>query len=226
MPRKITFFFYLSFGCSLIGFIFPTHVSQAIGFDIGDMIHWVYGFYILIPRNPVGEPQLYFSFQGFFLLISAIILLVVSFVELRKAKFGNQYNENLIYVVAIILLMAGLFQELYGFIVMRLSSWVFIFSAIFAIMGNRELKIFYINENIINAKKERILGIVLVALSQISLVYTISMILIFGLPFGLNVFSLSIAINMFPGLFLQITLLFYGIYSLKRAKLKNELKFQ
>lgn len=222
MPWKVSIFFYLSIGFSLIGFIFPTHVSQAIGFDVGDMIHWVYGFYILIPRNPVGEPKLYFGFQGLFLLINAIILIVVYFIELRNAKLGKQYEKNLIYVVAFILLMASLFQELSGFIVMRLSSWVFIFSAIFAFMGNRELNLFYLNKGIVNGKNERIIGIVLITISLISIVYTISIIVFFVVPFDTDIFSLSFASNIFPGLILQLLMLFYGVYSLKKAKLNNK----
>jgi len=42
MIWKIKLFFYLSVGCSLCGFIFPTHVTQAVGYDIGDMVLWIY----------------------------------------------------------------------------------------------------------------------------------------------------------------------------------------
>lgn len=226
MPLRIKIFFYLSLGFSLCGLIFPTHVTQAIGFDIGDMVHWIYGFYILIPRNPVGEPKLYFNFQGFFLLISDIVLLVVSFVELRNAKLGNRYDKNLIYVIAIIQLIASQFYQLSGFIVMQLSSWGFIFSAIFALIGNKELKLFYIDKGIVNARKERILGVVLITMSLIFLVYTMSMILFFAVPYGIYVFSLSFATNVFPGLILLLITLFYGIHSLRKAKIKNKSKLK
>ena len=216
MPWKIRIFFYLSLGFSLCGLIFPTHVTQAIGWDIGDMVHWVYGFFILFPRNPVGEPRFCFGLQiqGLFLVVCAFFLVVVSFIELRNAKLGNRYDKNLIYKIAIIQLIASQFLELSGYIVMRLSSFGFIFSAIFALIGNKELKLFYIDKSIVNARKERILGVVLIT---ISFVYTISMVLSFAVPFGLDIFSLSFATNVFPGLILLITTLFYGFYLLIRA---------
>jgi len=226
MPLKIKIYFYLSLGFSLCGFIFPTHISQAIGFDIGDMVHWIYGFYILIPRNPTEEitSYIYISIQGYFLIVSAIILLVVSFVELRNAKLGNRYDKNLIYVIAIIQLIASQFYQFTGIIVMLLSSWGFIFSAIFALIGNKELKLFYIDKGIVNVKKERILGVVLITIFLISLVYIIFMILLDAVLYGRDVFSLSFATNMFPGLILLLIMLFYGIYSLIRAKRKNKSK--
>jgi len=221
MPWRIKIFFYLSLGLSLSGLIFPIYVTQAIGFDIGDMVHWIYGFYILIPRNPVGEPKLYFSFQGFFLLISAIVLLVVSFVELRNAKLGNRYNKNLIYVIAIIQLMFVLYQ-LARWIVMYLSIWGFFFSVLFALIGSKELNLFYIDKGIVNVKKERKLGVVLITISLVFLIYSISTILLCG---G-DVFSLSFATNLFPFLILLLIMLFYGINSLIRAKNKNRSKLQ
>ena len=158
MPKKIYSYFYLSLIFSIIGLIFPTHVSQAIGFDIGDMVHWVYGFYILIPRNPVGEPKFYFTLQiqGLFLIVCAVFLVVVSFVELRNAKLGNRYDKNLIYVIAIIQLIASQFYQYTGLIVIRLSIMGFIFSALFALIGNKELNLFYIDKCIVNVKKENL----------------------------------------------------------------------
>ena len=228
MPWRIKIFFYLSLGFSLCEFIFPTHVSQAIGFDVGDMVHWIYGFYILIPRNPTEEIKLYIyiSFQGYFLIVWAIILLVVFFGELRNAKLGNPYDKNLIYAIAIIQLMASLFSQTYetsGITVMRLSSWGFIFSAIFALMGNKELNLFYIDKGIVNAKNERILGVVLITISLIFIVYGISIFLCCVAPFGTDVFS-SFATAMLPVLILCLIMLFYGIYSLIRAKRKNKSK--
>ncbi len=226
MLWRIKIFFYLSFSFSLCGFIFPTHVSQAIGFDIGDMVHWVYGFYILIPRNPVGEPKLYFNFQGFFLLISDIVLLVVSFIELRNVKLGNQYHKNLIYAIAILQLIAVQFYQYTGFIVMQLSIWGFFFSALFAFMGNKELNFFYIDKGIVNVKKERKLGVVLITISLIFLVTIVSMILLYVVPYGREVFSLSFTTNVFPTLILLLITLFYGINSLIRAKNKNRSNLQ
>ena len=143
MPWRIKIFFYLSLGFSLCVFIFPTHITQA-SFHIGDMVHWIYGFYILIPRNPTGEMILYIdyfniSIPGYFLIVITIILLVVSFVELRNAKRGNRYDKNRIYVIAFIQLMASIFYISSEFVVIMLSSWGFIFSALFALIGNKEL---------------------------------------------------------------------------------------
>ena len=231
MPWKIRIFFYLSLGCLLCGLIFPTHVSQAIGYDIGDMVHWVYGFYILIPRNPAEEITFYLSInilniQCYFLIINAIILVVVCFVELRNAKLGNQYEKNLIYAIAILLLIIFQFYQLSGFIVMMLSIWGFYYCAIFAMMGNKELNVFYIDEGIVNVKNERILGIVLITISLIFLIYNILMILFFSVPYGIDVFSPSFATGMFPALILLLIMLFYGIYSLLRAKRKNKSKLR
>ena len=216
---------------SIIELIFPTHVSQAIGFDVGDMVHWIYGFYILIPRDPTEEITLYIyiNFQGYFLIVWAIILLVVFFGELRNAKLGNPYDKNLIYAIAIIQLMASLFNQAYdtsGITVNLLSSRGFIFSAIFALMGNKELNLFYIDKGIVNVKNERILGVVLITISLILIVYGISIFLCCVVPFGIDVFSLSFATNMFPGLILFLIMLFYGIYSLIRAKRKNKSRLQ
>jgi hypothetical protein len=227
MPWRIKIFFYLSLSFSLCEFIFPTHVSQAIGFDVGDMVHWIYGYYILIPRNPTEEITSYFyiNFQGYFLIVWAIILLVVFFGELRNAKLGNPYDKNLIYAIAIILLMASQYYVSFEIITMRLSSWGFFFSAIFALMGNKELNLFYIDKGIVNVKNERILGVVLITISLILMVYGISIYLCCVDPFGTDVFS-SFAIAMLPALFLCLIMLFYGIYSLIRAKRKNKSKLQ
>jgi len=228
MPWKISIFFYLSLGCLLCGLIFPTHVTQAIGWDIGDMVHWIYGFYILIPRNPTEEITFYFTIniQCYFLIINAIILVVVCFVELRNAKLGIRYEKNLIYAIAILLLIVLQLYQFSGFIVRLLSTWGFYYSAIFALIGNKELNVFYIDEGIVNVKNERILGIVLIILSLVWFIYNISMILFFAVPYGIDVFSPSFATGMFPALILLLIMLFYGIYSLLRAKRKNKSKLQ
>jgi len=231
MPWRFKVLFYLSLGFSLCEFIFPTHVSQAIGFDVGDMVHWIYGFYILIPRNPTEEITLYFyiNFQGYFLIVWAIILLVVFFGELRNAKLGNPYDKNLIYAIAIIQLMASLFRQTYdtsGITVMQLSSWGFIFSAIFALIGNKELNLFYIDKGIVNVKKERKVGIVLITISLISIVYCISIFLCWVAPYGTDAFSSLFVIDMFPSLILLLLMLIYGIYSLIRAKRMKKSKLQ
>ncbi|MFX0048753.1 MAG: hypothetical protein ACFE8G_11375 [Candidatus Hermodarchaeota archaeon] len=223
---KFKLFFYAMFGFSLIGLLFPTHLSQAIGFDIGDMIHWVYGFYILIPRNPPGEPRFFISLniQGIFLLTSAFLLLSVVFVQLHKVKLGKRYEKNLIYIFAIIQLVSYLYHEFTGYIVLRLSSWAFLLSAISAIIGNRELKISYIDKNIVNEKRERTIGFALLILSLSSLVYTIFIMLIFGVPYGLDLLSFSFLVNIIPGFLLLLLMLFYGIYSLIRAKQQTSLE--
>lgn len=223
---KFKIFFYAMFGFSLIGLLFPTHLSQAIGFDIGDMIHWVYGFYILIPRNPPGEPRFFISLniQGIFLLTSAFLLLGVVFVQLHKVKLGKRYEKNLIYIFAIIQLVSYLYHEFTGYIVLRLSSWAFLLSAISAIIGNRELKISYIDKNIVNEKRERTIGFALLILSLSSLVYTIFIMLIFGVPYGLDLLSFSFLVNIIPGFLLLLLMLFYGIYSLIRAKQQTSLE--
>lgn len=228
MPWKIDIYFYLSLGFSLCGFIFPTHVSQAIGFDVGDMVHWIYGYYILIPRNPTGEIELYNNSYGpsYFFIFITIIFLVVSFVELRSAKRGNRYDKNLIYVIAFIQLMASQFYEFNSYIVIRLSIWGFIFSALFALIGNKELNLFYIDKGIVNVKKERKLGVVLITISLIFLVYIISEILRLAVLFSIDVFSRSFASIMYPALILLLIMLFYGINSLIRAKNKNRSKLQ
>ena len=228
MPWKIRIFFYFSLGFLLYGLIFPTHVSQAIGFDVGDMVHWIYGFYILIPRNPTEEIRLYFTIniQCYFLIINAIILVAVCFVKLRNAKLGIRYEKNLIYAIAILLLIVLQFYQLSGFIVMRLSSYGFFYCAIFAMIGGKELNVFYIDKGIVNAKNERTLGVALIIISLVSFVYTISMVLLFAVPYGIDVLSLSDAINLFSGLILLLIMLFYGINSLIRAKRKNKSKLQ
>jgi hypothetical protein len=228
MPWKIDIYFYLSLGFSLCGFIFPTHVSQAIGFDIGDMVHWIYGYYILIPRNPTGEIELYNNSYGpsYFFIFITIIFLVVSFVELRSAKRGNRYDKNLIYVIAFIQLMASIIYLSSEFVVIMLSIWGFIFSALFALIGNKELNLFYIDKGIVNVKKERKLGVVLITISLIFLVYIISEILRLAVLFSIDVFSRSFASIMYPALILLLIMLFYGINSLIRAKNKNRSKLQ
>jgi len=220
MPKKISFYFYLSLISSIIGFIFPTHVSSAlspVGY-VADIVHWVYGFYILSPFNPVEESKFYFNpqIQGLFLIVCAIFLVVVSFVELRYAKCGNRYDKNPIYAIAILQLIVSQIY-LYGWLAVRqLSSWGFIFSALFALIGNKELKIFYIDEGKVNAKNEIFLGVVLIMVSLISIVYHISIFLSCVAPYSTDKFSLFIA-NMFPALIWLLIMLIYGIYSLIRA---------
>ncbi|MFX1446762.1 MAG: hypothetical protein ACFFCG_01335, partial [Promethearchaeota archaeon] len=139
-------------------------------------------------------------------------------------KLGKRYEKNLIYIFAIIQLVSYLYHEFTGYIVLRLSSWAFLLSAISAIIGNRELKISYIDKNIVNEKRERTIGFALLILSLSSLVYTIFIMLIFGVPYGLDLLSFSFLVNIIPGFLLLLLMLFYGIYSLIRAKQQTSLE--
>lgn len=219
MPWKISIFFYLSLGFSLCGLIFPTHVSQAIGFDVGDMVYWVYGFYILFPRNPVGEPRFYFSLQiqGVALIVCTILLLVASFVALRKAKHGDHYEKNLIYAIAIIQLIASQIYQASGFTVMRLSMFGFLFSATFALIGSKELNLFYIHNGRVFVKIEKNIGLVLIIVSLISIGYAIWLLFSSILPYVTDAFSLPFVIDMIPGFIFSLLLFFYGIISLMRG---------
>jgi len=221
MPWRIKIFFYLSLGLSLSGLIFPIYVTQAIGFDIGDMVHWIYGFYILIPRNPTGEMILYIDYYkmipGCFLIVITIILQVVSFVELRKAKLGNQYEKNLIYTIAIILLIASQIYQASGFTVMQLSIFGFLFSATFALIGSKELNLFYIHKGRVYAKIEKNLGLILITVSLISIGYIIWLLFYNILPYVTDAFSSPFIIDMIPGLIFSLLLFFYGIISLMRG---------
>jgi len=230
MPWKINIYFYLSLGFSLCGFIFPTYVTRAIGYNIGDMAHWIYGYYTLFPSDPSQEIITYINdniFQSYFLIVSTIILLLVSFIELRYAKLDDdRYTKNLIYAIACIQLIASIIYLSSEFVVIMLSIWGFIFSALFALIGNKELNLFYIDKSIVNVKKERKLGVVLITISLIFLVYIISEILRFAVLFSIDVFSLSFASIMYPALILLLIMLIYGINSLTRAKRKNKSNLQ
>jgi len=219
MPWKISIFFYLSLGFSLYGLIFPTHISQAIGFDVGDMVHWVYGFYIIFPRNPVREPEFFFSLQiqGIALIVCTILLHMASFIALRKAKHGNQYEKNLIYTIAIILLIASQIYQASGFTVMQLSIFGFLFSATFALIGSKELNLFYIHKGRVYAKIEKNLGLILITVSLISIGYIIWLLFYNILPYVTDAFSSPFIIDMIPGLIFSLLLFFYGIISLMRG---------
>jgi len=217
MPWKISIFFYLSLGCLLCGFIFPTFVTQAIGYDIGDMVHWIYGFYILFPRNPAYEITIYINdniSRAYFLTFIAFVLVVESFSELRHAKLDDdRYHKNRIYIIAFLQLMASIMYISSVFFVVLLSAYGFFFSAIFALIGNKELKVFYIDNGLVNAKKEIIIGILLVLLPLI--------ILALSIPF-IN----RIAFDMIPALIFLLTIIIYGICTLIRAKRKNITKLK
>ena len=126
MLWKIKIFFYLSLGCSLCGFIFPTFVTQAIGYDIGDMVHWIYGFYILFPRNPAYEITIYINDNislAYFLAFISFVLVVESFSELRHAKLDDdRYHKNRIYIIAFLQLMASIMYITSVFLVFLLST--------------------------------------------------------------------------------------------------------
>lgn len=217
MPWKISIFFYLSLGCSLCGFIFPTFVTQAIGYDIGDMVHWIYGFYILFPRNPAYEITAYSNDnigQAFLLIFITLVLVVESFSELHHAKFDDiRYHKHRIHIIAFLQLMASIMYITSENLVVLLSGYGFFFSAIFTLIGNKELKVFYIDKGLVNANKEIILGILLVLLPII-------------IPVVLIPFIYRIAYDMIPALILLLTISIYGIYTLIRAKRKNITKLK
>jgi len=91
-------------------------------------------------------------------------------------------------------------------------------------IGNKELNLFYIDRGIVNDKNERILGVVLITISFISIVYGISIYLCCVAPYVTDVFSSSFVFDMFPALILYPIMLIYGINSLIRAKKQNKLK--
>lgn len=212
MSRKFRIYFYLALFFSIFGLIFPTHVSQAIGFDIGDMIHWVYGFYILIPRNPVGELKLYFNFHGLLIFVSAIILLFVITSEMRNFKRGEQHNKYSVYLSALALILTILVNETSGFIVMRLSSWGFTFSAIFALMGNYYLNLYNIDENVINYKRKRTVGVLLLIFSIISLINIIYVIICYVIPY-----NIPFPLEMLPALILLLLVIYFGAELLRKT---------
>jgi len=213
MSRKFRIYFYIALFCSILGLIFPTHVSQAIGFDFGDMIHWVYGFYILIPRYPVGEPRFYFNLhvQGIFLFVSAIILLFVITIEMRNFKHGGQLHKHSVYLSALVLILAIVFYETSGLIAMRLSLSGFTFSAIFALIGNYYLNAYNIDEKVINYKRRRIVGGLLLILSIISLINIIILIIFFVIPY-----NIAFLLEMLPALILLSIVIYFGADMLRR----------
>jgi len=223
MPWKISILFYLSLGFSLCGFIFPSFVSRGI-YPYGGiacyMVHWVYGFYIQIPSNPIEEITLDIvlynrNIPGYFLISITIILLVVSFIELGNAKRGTRYHKDIIYLFAFTQIIASQYFEIYSsIVVMHLSSWGFYYSAIFASMGNKELKLFYVDEGIGSVKK---------AVSFILKINGVYIFLYWIFPVRLVAYSSlsSFVTEMLPALILYLVILFYGIYSLIRAILRN-----
>ena len=218
MPKKIFTYFYLSLIFSIIGLFFPTHISQPIGFDIGDFVHWVFGFYIFIPRNPVGELKFYFtlSIQGFFLITSTSILLVIFFTEIKNCKIGEQYNKNRVLISALLLILAILFYDTTsGLIFIRISSWAFIYSAIFALIGNKKLIKQYLDEGInIRKKSDIIFGIILLTLSIYGLINSLFIIFYSIILYEINLFYITSQI--LPGLSLLCILLTFGIDLLKK----------
>lgn len=234
MLWRIKLFFYLSVGFSLCGFIFPTGVTVAIGYHIGDMVHWIYGYYTLFPRDPSYEIVTYISnnrFQAYFLIFITAFLVIELFAQMRYARLDDDlYKKNRIYIVAVIQLMANLFYISSEFLVMMLSSWGFIFSATFALIGNKELKLFYIDKGIVNAKREKIVGILLIPFPLYMLVGSIHMlvgstyILEMVVLYGIDEFMLSFVTMWLPELILLLIPLIYGINLLIRAKRKNKSK--
>lgn len=218
MPKKIFLYFYLSLIFSIIGLIFPTHVSQPIGFDIGDFVHWVFGYYIHIPRNPVGELKFYFtlSIQGFFLITSALILLVIFFTEIKNCKIGEQYNKNRVIISVLFLILAIFFYETTsGIIVIELSIVAFIYSAIFALIGNKKIIKQYLDEGInIRKKSDIIFGIILLTLSIYGLINSLFIIFYSIILYEIN--SFYITSQILPGLSLLCILLIFGIDLLKK----------
>ena len=230
MPWKISIFFYLSVGCSLCGFIFPTHVTQAVGYDIGDMVLWIYGYYTLFPRDPTIEITTYVNnnrFQGYFLIFITAFLVIELFSQMRYARLDDdRYKKNRIYIIATIQLIASQLYITSNIIFMMLSAWGFIFSATFAAIGNKELKLFYIDKAIVNAKKELIIGILLIPFPLYMLVGSIPYIIEMVVLYGLDEFMLEFVTMWLPNLILLLIMIIYGINSLIRAKRKNKSKLQ
>ena len=222
MPWKVRYFFYLILVFSIFGFIFPTHISVAIGYDIGKMIHWVYGFYIVIPSDPTIELSVFFNPEGLILVSTNVLLLLVFSTQLHRVKRGKPFKKNLIYVIALTQIIAWFFLQPYS--ILRISSWTFPLSAIFAIIGNRELKITYIKKNNVKQKNDIRIGISLLALSILGLIITLDLIVIYIIRYELESVSLLFQLDVIPTLTLELVMLSYGIFSLFRINKKIVLK--
>ncbi|MBY9010595.1 MAG: hypothetical protein KGD74_12080 [Candidatus Lokiarchaeota archaeon] len=211
---RIKIFFYLSIGLSLCGLIFPTHETH-FSFDVGNLVHWAYGLHIFMPGNPGREPEFDFSLQiqGLFLVFISSYLIVELIVQMRYARLDDyRYKKNLIYTIAIIQLLASQFQ-LSGFRDRPLYAFIFSFSSIFALIGNKELKLFYFNVGEVNDKMELILGIVLITMSLISIVSVIRNVF----PYDPEAFSLQFITEIIFGFIFFLIVLLYGLISLKRG---------
>lgn len=231
MPWKVNIFFYLSIGFSIIGFTFPTHVTEVyLSTDyfstyIGEMVHWIHGYYILMPWDPTEEIIYYFNsnltslnIQSHFLILGTLVLHLVSYIVLHNAKLGKRWGKYPVYIIAFIQLIACQYYESFEFFLMHLSIWGFIFSGYFAIMWNRELNFFYRSKSIEKVKNKNMFNVVLKSLNLILRVFLISSLLFFLIQDSEYGFSLFSFIEMLPASILLLLMIIYEIFSLVRVK--------
>jgi len=80
-------FLYLANILLFLEIIFPAYVSQAIGFDIGDILEWTWGLQVIIPRDPLIS-RIRINFIHYILPwainIVVIALFVTIFIEIKK----------------------------------------------------------------------------------------------------------------------------------------------
>ncbi len=137
MKEKPCGYFYMASLCTTLALIFPTHVSQAIGFDVGDFIHWSFGFYIFIPRTHEYITTLFFdsSFYTVFLTGSAVVFTIMMLFEGIYLKRKNFYHSELVITATLVLLASVFIYSLISFIVIPISLFGYSISIILSIIG-------------------------------------------------------------------------------------------
>ncbi len=214
-------YFYLSIIFGLIGIFFPTHVSKALGFDIGVFFNWVFGLYLHIPLNPIEETRFYYHLNiGIILTLYIFWLIGTIFYNIKTIKREKKFDSKSIVLLVMSVLIINTIYLSSDFIILMLFGVAFEFSSIFALIG-----IYQVNEQLIkegyqkrkwNQKNLRLFGILTVAISLGSLVYLVVIFFMFAYPFGISVIT-NYYIQMFPNALLLLLIFIFGFYYIRKS---------
>jgi hypothetical protein len=214
-------YFYISIIFGLIGIFFPTYVSGAIGFDIGDFINWSFGLYLHIPLNPIEETRFYYHLNiGIILTLCIFWLIGTIYYDIRKIKREKEFDSKSIVIIVISVLIINSIYLSSDLITLMLFGVAFEFSSIFALIGTYQVNEYLIMERYKkrkwNIKTQKLFGILILAISLGSLIYLVVIFFMFAYPFGLTV-VISDYIQTFPTALLFLLILIFGVVYIRKS---------
>lgn len=122
----------------LLGIIFPVYITQAIGFDIGDILEWSWGLQIIIPRNlETHVIEIHYVPYGLPLAVTTItvIMVIMLFIEIRILNQKYNYFRYCSLGLAFFLTMMMIFYQIDRIMIIPISIYFYFIGGILTIIG-------------------------------------------------------------------------------------------